>query len=409
MIATASGDGIIYEVLNGLGSRPDARRALRIPIAPIPTGSANACNINLMGIKDTFNLPLAALNAVKGQPTSVDLCSILLLPEGKRRLSFLSQATGLMVDADIGTENLRWMGDARFMWGFLRGIASNKGAKMRMELDVVQSDKATMEKEARDDAHRALGKTYGGGTDPLDLLRGVQAKAPKIAPELPAESRNGTAMPSSSKAAPAAAPAVNGDATASVNGGEDQTQPVGTSAAEDTGPLPPAHPLQPTSSWLTIDASSHHPAQHKKPFTNNWEQGQAVLFMYAGLMPYVARDLNQWPVIRTGSGVMDVVVQRVVARTVLLNAISGAEFGKPFYQDSQLYLKVRGYTCKNLDKKHQPQFTIDGEAFDWDEFHVEVLPRAGTVASLDGRLYISDFFKSANNVNGKGGKKKKST
>lgn len=329
-----------------------------------------------MGIKDTFNLPLAALNAIKGQPTTVDLCSILLLPEGKRRLSFLSQATGLMVDADIGTENLRWMGDARFMYGFLRGIASNKGAKMKMVLDVVESDKDKMDREARDDVQRALGRVYGGGTDPMDLLRGVQAKTPGAKPEVAAEGANGTAV---------------------LNGNGAGEQAVGTAAAEEDGPLPPAKPLQPTADWLTIDASGHH-NKAKGGFTNTWAPGQAVLYMYAGLMPYVARDLNQWPVIRLGSGVMDVVVQRVVARTTLINGISGAEVGKPFYQDSQLYLKVRGYTCTNLDKKHQPQFTIDGEAFAWDEFHVEVLPRAGTVASLDGRLYISEFFKPRTNA-----------
>lgn len=357
-------------MLNGLGSRADARRALRIPIAPIPTGSANACNINLMGIKDTFNLPLAALNAIKGQPTTVDLCSILLLPEGKRRLSFLSQAIGLMVDADIGTENLRWMGDARFMYGFLRGIAANKGAKTKMVLDVVEDDKDAMERAARDVAQQ--GRVYGGGTDPLDLLRGVQEPTLAAAAEGGA---NGTAVP-----------AANGAA-----------EPAGAAAAEDEdedGPLPAARPLQPTDRWLTIDAGHHHCKTGKSTYTNAWEDGQACLYMYAGLMPYVSRDLNQWPVIRLGSGVMDIVVQRVVARTTLLSGITGAEVGKPFYQDSQLYLKVRAYTCTNLDKKAQPQFTIDGEAFAWDEFHVEVLPRAGTVASLDGRLYSSDFFKT---------------
>lgn len=38
VIATASGDGLVYEVINGLAVRPDARKALQIPIAPIPTG-----------------------------------------------------------------------------------------------------------------------------------------------------------------------------------------------------------------------------------------------------------------------------------------------------------------------------------------------------------------------------------
>jgi diacylglycerol kinase family enzyme len=40
VLASASGDGLVYELLNGLAARPDARKALRIPIAPIPTGMA---------------------------------------------------------------------------------------------------------------------------------------------------------------------------------------------------------------------------------------------------------------------------------------------------------------------------------------------------------------------------------
>ena len=43
---------------------------------------------------------------------------------GKRSISFMSQSLGLMADLDIGTENLRWMGDARFVFGFVRGCKS---------------------------------------------------------------------------------------------------------------------------------------------------------------------------------------------------------------------------------------------------------------------------------------------
>lgn len=40
---------------------------------------------------------------------------------GKRTLSFMSQTLGLMADADIGTDHLRWMGSTRFAYGYLRG------------------------------------------------------------------------------------------------------------------------------------------------------------------------------------------------------------------------------------------------------------------------------------------------
>jgi diacylglycerol kinase family enzyme len=44
---------------------------------------------------------------------------------GKRSISFMSQTSGLMADLDIGTENLRWMGDARFVFGFIRECKSS--------------------------------------------------------------------------------------------------------------------------------------------------------------------------------------------------------------------------------------------------------------------------------------------
>lgn len=33
----------------------------------------------------------------------------------------MSVSMGLMAELDINTENLRWMGDTRFIYGFLRG------------------------------------------------------------------------------------------------------------------------------------------------------------------------------------------------------------------------------------------------------------------------------------------------
>jgi sphingosine kinase len=110
-----SGDGLPHEVFNGLGKRPDARRALsKIAVCHIPCGSGNAMSCNLYG---THRPSFAALAIVKGLPTPFDLVSIT---QGDRRtLSFLSQALGMVADLDITTEPLRWMGAARFSLGFL--------------------------------------------------------------------------------------------------------------------------------------------------------------------------------------------------------------------------------------------------------------------------------------------------
>lgn len=66
-----------------------------------------------------MSLPWTSNNEDRvGQHMKIDLCSVQ--QEGKRIISFMSQAVGMMADIDLGTENLRWMGDTRFMVGLLR-------------------------------------------------------------------------------------------------------------------------------------------------------------------------------------------------------------------------------------------------------------------------------------------------
>jgi sphingosine kinase len=59
------------------------------------------------------------LSTLTGQPMKADLFSVTM--NSNRIYSFMSQAMGLMADLDIGTEHLRWMGDTRFLLGFLKG------------------------------------------------------------------------------------------------------------------------------------------------------------------------------------------------------------------------------------------------------------------------------------------------
>ncbi|RMZ87287.1 hypothetical protein DV736_g5480, partial [Chaetothyriales sp. CBS 134916] len=115
VLASASGDGLPHECFNGLGRRPNAREALRkVAIAQLPCGSGNALSWNTNGTGDPAT---AALAIVKGVRTPIDLVSIT---QGQTRsLSFLSQSLGIVAESDLGTDHIRWMGDARFTYGFL--------------------------------------------------------------------------------------------------------------------------------------------------------------------------------------------------------------------------------------------------------------------------------------------------
>jgi sphingosine kinase len=121
-IVSCSGDGLPHEVFNGLGKRPDAKIALKkIAISHIPCGSGNAMSCNLYG---THRASLAALAIIKGIETPMDLVSVT---QGDRRtLSFLSQSLGIVAESDLGTENLRWMGGARFTYGLVARIFQKK-------------------------------------------------------------------------------------------------------------------------------------------------------------------------------------------------------------------------------------------------------------------------------------------
>ena len=115
VVAACSGDGLPHEIFNGLGKKRDARRALsKLAVVQLPCGTGNAMSCNLNGTDSTS---MAALSVVKGLPTPLDLVSIT---QGDRRtLSFLSQSVGIVAESDLGTENLRWMGSARFTYGIL--------------------------------------------------------------------------------------------------------------------------------------------------------------------------------------------------------------------------------------------------------------------------------------------------
>lgn len=168
------------------------------------------------------------------------MCSILVLPSNTRRFSFLATALGLMVDLDIGTENMRWMGDARFFLGFLRGIATNKSFSCRLKIEVVEDDKISMARKARER---------------------VQAFSPPILATAAATSGPGHGPDNASPPKPrrTSTGVAEADARAAQNG----LTPVnagsrdGSKAAQVAeGPVPEMKPLEPDDTWLTIDTSA---------------------------------------------------------------------------------------------------------------------------------------------------------
>ncbi|KAE8149281.1 ATP-NAD kinase-like domain-containing protein [Aspergillus avenaceus] len=148
-IICCSGDGLPYEVFNGLAKKPNAGEALaKIAVAMIPCGSGNAMAWNLCGTGDAS---VAALTIVKGLRTPMDLVS---LTQGKNRmLSFLSQSFGVIAESDLGTDNIRWMGAHRFTYGFLVRIMHRTVYPCDLAMKVELDDKQVIKEHYNTYAH----------------------------------------------------------------------------------------------------------------------------------------------------------------------------------------------------------------------------------------------------------------
>ena len=145
MVVCCSGDGLAHEVFNGLGRRPDAKKALsKIAVVHVPCGSGNAMSCNLNG---TNSSSLATLNIIKGIPTPLDLISIT---QGETRtLSFLSQSLGIVAEADLATEHIRWMGELRFYYGFLVRLINKATYPCDIAVKVAIEDKPSIKEHYR--------------------------------------------------------------------------------------------------------------------------------------------------------------------------------------------------------------------------------------------------------------------
>ena len=152
VIATCSGDGLPHEVFNGLGKRPDARKALsQVAVVQLPCGTGNAMSWNLNG---TDSPSLAALRVVKGIRTPLDLVSIT--QGSTRMLSFLSQAVGIIAESDLGTEDMRWLGDTRFTLGVLNRLLRKRTWPCDIAIKVEIDSKATIREHYLSQARSGL-------------------------------------------------------------------------------------------------------------------------------------------------------------------------------------------------------------------------------------------------------------
>lgn len=151
IVACCSGDGVPHEIINGMYQRADRARAFsKLAVTQLPCGSGNALSLSTHG----SNVPgIAAFQMLKAQKAKLDLMAVTqgIGESETTKLSFLSQAYGVIADSDIGTEHLRWMGPIRFELGVTHKVLTK--AKYPCDLYVSYAAKDSEEMQRHVSKH----------------------------------------------------------------------------------------------------------------------------------------------------------------------------------------------------------------------------------------------------------------
>lgn len=438
-VGVVSGDGLLHELLNGFATRSDARQALALPLAPIPSGSGNAMSINLLGAQQGFSLALACLNIIKGRPMKLDLLRVtqpasafppgvpvpgrsLSGSLGKRggktageptlngnpsasargsedvaRLidapskpfvqyySFLSQAIGILADLDLGTEHLRSLGDTRFLIGYASSVLRN--AKCDVDVDIKlgargSKNRAEMRQRVIDfyqaRSRSTADQNADGATEGGDLDEGQNSLTQNAQ--------------DSSVSASSPCDLVHGDVTQPLTTSSNPPPPF-----DMRDPSWPHSLLSKTSSVRQVEAALQASQGDEQALQSGWMRIQEpIASLYGGKLPFVSRDMMQFPFALPNDGTIDVaMILHAGGRAAKLPEDGYAENGQIVYQKAMTYLKVEAIRVtpkrKEGDKKLKMGglISIDGEKVPYAAFQVEVARGLQySVLSLYGRFCV---------------------
>ena len=145
-IAIISGDGLVYEIYQGIMRRPDWENACKLPIAIIPGGSGNGLAKSVTHFQkkkitsDTDYVRHCATNLVDGTPRPMDMMCIQT-STGETFLSFLSFSWGFAAEVDIESEKIRFVGGARFAIWSVYELLKMGSSKARVSFKSAKNDK----------------------------------------------------------------------------------------------------------------------------------------------------------------------------------------------------------------------------------------------------------------------------
>ncbi|CAI4997471.1 CPS_HP_G0127270.mRNA.1.CDS.1 [Saccharomyces cerevisiae] len=337
-IACASGDGIPYEVINGLYRRPDRVDAFnKLAVTQLPCGSGNAMSISCHW---TNNPSYAALCLVKSIETRIDLmcCSQPSYMNEWPRLSFLSQTYGVIAESDINTEFIRWMGPVRFNLGVAFNII--QGKKYPCEVFVKYAAKSKKELKVHFLENKDKNKGY---------ITFEPNPSPNSSPDLLSKNN------------------IN-------NSTKDELSPNFLNEDNFKLKYPMTEPVP--RDWEKMDSE----------LTDN------LTIFYTGKMPYIAKDTKFFPAALPADGTIDLVITDArIPVTRMTPILLSLDKGSHVLEPEVIHSKILAY--KIIPKVESGLFSVDGEKFPLEPLQVEIMPMLCKTLLRNGR-YIDTEFES---------------
>lgn len=132
-IVIVSGDGLLFEVLQGVMTRPDWADVVKdVAFGIVPGGSGNGLAVTLAHASGEKRGPLSNTFLIaKGNVAPLDLCAVDHFGKG-RLYSFLSLEFGFIADVDLGSDWMRSLGEVRFTLQVIRLLFSPSSTPCRL-------------------------------------------------------------------------------------------------------------------------------------------------------------------------------------------------------------------------------------------------------------------------------------
>ncbi|XP_014405974.1 PREDICTED: sphingosine kinase 2 isoform X4 [Myotis brandtii] len=403
-IVTVSGDGLLYEVLNGLLDRPDWEEAMKTPVGILPCGSGNALAgaVNQHGgFEQALGIDLllnCSLLLCRGGCRPLDLLSVTLA-SGSRCFSFLSVAWGFVSDVDIQSERFRALGSARFTLGTVLGLATLHTYRGRISylpatvepaspapahgLPRAKSELTLAPVPARTVAHSPLHRSVSD----LPLSLPQPALTSPDSPEpLPVLSLNGGGPELARDWGGAGDPPLSPDPLL--------PSPPGSPRSALLSPITEGAPEMPASSGLLpptpdgdpVAISTGGPPDHLlpplgTPLPPGWVTLEGDFVLMLAISPsHLGADLVAVPHARFDDGLVHLCwVRGGISRAALLRLFLAMERGSHFSLGCpQLgYAAARAFRLEPLTPRGV--LTVDGEQVEYGPLQAQVHPGLGTL------------------------------